>query len=329
MFHEKVVTCTVINTKGFTPQQSSEPIRHLHIMRTSRFILAVAFLFGIMMQSYAQSNIHKIWIMSTQTPGLEMLFDLTDNTKMIQAHRYTQKALDKMGLKRIEPGVWYIKDIKKYQVNAYDENSGEIRCETPCGDYDPEFSFSSLTSNNVELSFGNAFMLEAKAVSQVSYAERELLDINVSDMMDIFTYWCDNTMQRFMADKEGRRLVSKKEEAEDDRWSWEAWGRDLEYQSLSWVKKGSNALGLNVKTTDWQEVELVFADKSMIPVLETQMARMGFLKQTTRNAEGMTETVYAPKGWKNHSGEYYFVLSMDQNWTEEYGLCYLFYTLDY
>ena len=87
-------------------------------MRTSRFILAVAFLFGIMMQSYAQSNIHKIWIMSTQTPGLEMLFDLTDNTKMIKAHRYTQKALDKMGLKRIEPGVWYIKDIKNPENEA-------------------------------------------------------------------------------------------------------------------------------------------------------------------------------------------------------------------
>ena len=298
-------------------------------MRTSRFIVGVTFLFCCLTQICAQSTIHKVWTMKSQSVGYEILFDFTNKGKMIEAHRYTQKQLDQLGLKRYEPGVWHIKKERNYKVNFYDNDSGEILCENPCGDFDPEWTFSGLTASTVDFSFGNAYMLEAKNIGKVTYAERERLEINIDDMLNIFSVWCDNTMEHELAGKEGMHRLNKKEETDDDKWYWEAWGRDLEYSNLSWVKKGPKALGILLINRDNQEVELVFADKDMVPILETQMAQMGFLKQTTRTAEGIIETVYAPKGWKNHSGEYYFVLSRDQQWTEEYGLYNLFYTIDY
>lgn len=277
----------------------------------------------------AQRSIHKIWTMKAENLGYEILFDFTDNGKMIEAHRYTQKTLDRLGLRRYEPGVWHIKKERNYKVNFFDSEGGEILCENVCGDYDPEWTFSNLTASTVEFSFGNAYMLEAKSIGSVTYAERERAEINIDEMLDIFSLWCDNTMEHELSGKEGMHRLDKKIETDDDKWYWEAWGRDLEYKNLSWIKKGPKALGLLLMNRDDQEVVLVFADKDMVPLLETQMAQMGFLKQTTRNAEGMIETVYAPKGWKNHSGEYYFVLDRDQEWTEEWGLYYLFYTIDY
>ena len=296
--------------------------------RAFRFIITLA-IAQIGLISYAQPTIHKVWMMQTETPGHDQLFDLSNPEKMIQANRYTQKAVDKLGLKRIEPGVWYIQEERSYKVNAIDNECAQILTENLCGDFEPNYSYSSLRNNSVEFAFGNAFLREAKAIAPVEYAEVENAEITVHDMLEIFSNWCDNAMQRKLSGKEGMRLLQEQEENDESSWSWEAWGRDLQYANLSWMKKGPHALGLIIKNTDCLQAELVFANHDMVPLLETELARMGYLKQTTRNAEGMTETVYAPRGWKKHSEEYYFVLCRDQNWTDEYSLYYLMYTIDY